>query len=363
MVCPFIIAFPIVDMRLLAVFLVLSSTIVSGECLVIDHRHTNASMIPVYWIERAKELTVHYAHTSHGSQIISGLNALGESDQQYRVAVREADTAGLPEVDDTPALRIYDGNPPETYVMPEGYWASPEGLESTERVARTGEYDLSMWSWCGQQSENDAATVNRYLATLDSLEKQHNRMRFIYMTGHTDGGSATLERNNQLIRDYCQRNGKVLFDFADIESWDPAGKRYPDTDDSCGWCGDWCDSHPQDCVGLTDECAHSHPLNCNLKAQAFWWMMARLSGWDGNPKTAETATSSQTTIQATTVTTVSMMATSSTTAKVNSFTSSTLKTTTTSLDEQAPTGSNGSGNIEPGLLERIFLFFRKILNF
>ena len=28
--------------------------------------------------------------------------------------------------------------------------------------------------------------------------------------------------------------------------------------------------------------AHSHCLNCYQKGKAFWWMMARIAGWDGN---------------------------------------------------------------------------------
>lgn len=33
------------------------------------------------------------------------------------------------------------------------------------------------------------------------------------------------------------------------------------------------------------DCAHSRPLNCNLKGRAFWWMVARLAGWDGEART------------------------------------------------------------------------------
>ena len=181
---------------------------------------------------------------------------------------------------------IYDGNDydGDNYITPEMYWASDDGRNQTNQVAESGLFDYSMWSWCGQQSDNSEDDVNTYLATLAQFEAAHPAMRYIYMTGHTDGGGETLARNNQMVRDYVNANGKVLFDFADIEQYDPDGNYYPNTDDSCPWCPQWCADHPDDCAELPDEaewCAHTHPLQCWLKGQAFWWMMARLAGWPG----------------------------------------------------------------------------------
>ncbi|HPR65352.1 MAG TPA: SGNH/GDSL hydrolase family protein [Thermoanaerobaculia bacterium] len=260
-----------------------------SQAIIIDHTCTDISKIPSSWLEQAKQLTLHFAHTSHGSQIITGILSLEELHPQYSVAVNESDTPGLPPVEIPPALRIYDGNPGTTYVEPENYWYGIDGLNATRSVAATGDYNYSMWSWCGQLSWYDVSEVQGYLAAMNQLEQEFPSMRFIYMTGHLDGSGTDglLNQLNDIIRQYCRDHNKVLFDFADIESYDPDGNAYLDrwADDGCyydggNWAEEWCAVHPNSELCAYCDCAHSHPLNCNQKSRAFWWMMARLAGWE-----------------------------------------------------------------------------------
>jgi len=256
----------------------------ASGALVVDHTSVAAfDRIPAQWLEAAKQLTLHYVHASHGGQIISGIEALELVDPTYSVAIGFYSTVILPPQENPPALRIYRNT-----LDPTGYWSTPLGRELTREAATTDLFDFSMFSWCGEQSGNDAATVQQYLDTLDAFESEFPAMRFIYMTGHTDGTDTpstpnTLKYNNNLVKQYVVNNNKVLFDFADIESYDPAGNYYVNNSEGyCTWCEDWCNSHPDDCTNLASSCAHTHPYICKLKAKAFWYMMARLAGWDGN---------------------------------------------------------------------------------
>ncbi len=285
--------------KLIYLFLIFAACQLGAQqAIIIDHTCTDISQIPDYWLEKAKELTIHYAHTSHGSQINTGLYALESMyPVKYSYARRSSSSsAGLPAVEDPPAIRMYDGNPPETYIQPEDYWRGTSALNRTRAVVSTGDYDYSMWAWCGQMSSQNDAYVNEYLAAISQLESEYPNVGFIYITGHTDGGGldGDLHHHNNMIRTYCINNNKILFDFADIESYDPGGNYFLDKDcddecnyDSGNWADEWIAANPgTELTQLADysncsSCAHSKRLNCVLKARAFWWMMARLAGWDG----------------------------------------------------------------------------------
>jgi len=249
--------------------------------IIIDHYCTDINKIPPQWIEKAKsEFRIFYAHSSHGSQIVSGMEVLSDKSDLYSFNKKGKKVA----------LSFHDqkrygdlGNPNRT----EWYYKTRKLLESSKN-----DRNVVMWSWCGQVSHSSQENIETYLNLMNKLEDDYPNIIFIYMTGHLDGSGeeGTLHRRNNQIREFCRKNNKVLFDFADIESYDPNGNYFLNkgADDGCNykengviknWAEKWCKAHPQECPSC--KCAHSHPLNCLLKGRAFWWMMARLAGWAG----------------------------------------------------------------------------------
>ncbi len=196
-----------------------------------------------------------YGHTSHGSQLITGMNILAEQDTSFLI----------------PPLVEYGGDL--------GAGDNLAWVQTTrDFLDSQPELNIVIWSWCGGVSGISEAGIEAYLDSMTTLESEYPGVIFVYMTGHLDGtgpdGNLYL-RNNQ-IRSYCTAHDKVLFDFADIESYNPNDVWYPDGSDDCAWCAQWCASH--DCP-VCSECAHSHCFNCYQKGKAAWWLLARLTGW------------------------------------------------------------------------------------
>lgn len=250
---------------------------------ILDHRSADLEPLPRSDAKAVRDkLSVVYWHTSHGSQLRTGMDGMdaffgGQGD--YAVG----GPGGL-RLDDH--YGPYDlGNPGLT---------DPAG--NFETVTRTylaahPDTNVVLWSWCGQVSGATKEDIDLYLQKMSRLEADFPDVRFVYMTGHADGSgeSGNLAIRNRQIRQFCERNGRWLFDFYDIECYDPNGSYYgsKSVNDECwydsdgdgsrdrNWAEEWQAANP----GAWWNCssAHSLPINANRKAMAAWRLLARIA--------------------------------------------------------------------------------------
>ncbi len=250
-----------------------------SEPLIIDHTCEQLSSIPMNWIDSVQaNQKWHYAHTSHGSQLTTGLQRIEDDDAQYS-QVRGG--SYLPTESD--ALCIFDGQENDTYISPDEYWQTKSGMDKTRDVLNHNpDLNVSQWSWCTQLNSYSENDVNAYLDSIAVLESEFPNVTFVYMTGNAQAtGSSGYNRylRNEQIRQYCRENNRVLFDFADLDAW----WYNPDTEE-------W-EQNTYEYDGHTvpvehehfngSEAGHTTYESCEQKGRAVWWLMAKLSGWEG----------------------------------------------------------------------------------
>ncbi len=249
--------------------------------LIIDHNCIDIESIPSEWIDAVQtNVKIHYAHTSHGGQITTGLERIETSDATYSQAQA---SLSLPTEDG--ALCLFDGNGDDTYITPDEYWETPTGISTTQAtIDANPEFSVSLWSWCTQLNYYSLAQVEQYLSAMSDFETANPEVTFVYMTCNAQAsGSDGYNRfvNNQRIREYCRENDKVLFDFADLDSWSNWDHSTYDYDvDSVTYHVPV--EHP-DFNG--DQAGHTTFTSCEQKGKAFWWMVAMLAGWNSGAST------------------------------------------------------------------------------
>ncbi|KAF0128709.1 MAG: hypothetical protein FD155_3041 [Bacteroidetes bacterium] len=282
------------------IFFWFSMGIVVSQPLIVNHSSTQISEIPQSAIDAAKSaLHIAYGHTSHGSQLTEGMdglvgfmNANGYPVDLY--AWSNGGSGGTLDLHDY-AMDGDVGYYPEWVNNTRNYLGIPNAING-RGSGPNADVNVIIWSWCGQVEEKfvSGTLFSEYLNPMAELESDYFGIKFVYMTGHLDHwDDANNKAANQAIRDYCQANNKVLYDFADIESYDPDDTYFQYSSDDCSyynssgtllgnWATEWQDTHTEGVDWYQCGAAHTYPLNSNQKAYAAWWLWAALAGWDQN---------------------------------------------------------------------------------
>ena len=275
---------------------------INGSGILIDHTSVDLDNLTEAVTDIPKDLLrIRYQHTSHGSQLMTGMHALKTFPAfGDRFAAERDGGEGILDMHDA-----IDGGPSDlsTGDSIDGNGVTP-WVTATRNLLGTpyaGHINVIMWSWCSINGHD----AQRYVDNMEVLISEYPEVAFVFMTGHSEGQGENLDTNsvhynNQLIRQHCAQNNRILFDFADIEAHDPAGNYYWDMDmrdnlDYSGgnWAAEWISANSGDVLeqlttgnGVdgfsgTSGCAHSDSpseanLNCVLKGIAAWQLYVEI---------------------------------------------------------------------------------------
>jgi len=276
--------------------------------------------IPEQYITYAREnFHIAYQHTSHGTHVSRGVFGLPDykdgDDKLFGVSLNKQETG---------KLTFYD-YAVQSYAA-DGETATDLSFDETGFIQATRNFlddpgnahvNVVMWSWCDIAGHN---VSENYLPGMTDLISEYgeggakigtsagqrkNPVHFIFMTGHANEnnniGDGKPASQAELINNYCRENEQFCLDYYSIDSHDMEENYWEDVNDdgySTSYGGnfykDWQNNHiagegywkNREIPGgnVTYGAHNSQHITANRKAIAFWWILARMAGWNDIPE-------------------------------------------------------------------------------
>jgi hypothetical protein len=239
--------------------------------------HTTASLfenIPSEYAVKAATIRHMFRHASVGTTIDGGLNCLQGTKNRCT---------------EYPQYQ-YDRRNWAFQIRPNSGWFGKINDFALEVRRQIDSFDVFAFKYCyldgldmvaepcGSPLKEDRVTTawETLRDTMLALESAFPQKKFIWWTiPLTQIGQRCTDELNAKIRSYCQQNGKILFDLADIESHDTAGIHTVNTEGYELAFKPYCGEQKEDA-----QACHPNDFGSSIIAKAFWVMMAQLSGWE-----------------------------------------------------------------------------------
>lgn len=267
--------------------------------------------IPEFTLSKIRsDFEIAYFHTSHGTHVsygAFGLPGFKNGDENKFGISKSKESNKLYFRDNPGGFSVSDlsnaDNDWNKWITEARTW-----LELPENSGVT----VFMWSWCNIAGHNATTYCNSMQTLINEYgiggtkvglgRARENPVNFVFMTGHANTNSNTGAGNPKeqasIIRGFCQDKGYYCIDYYSIDTHDMNAVYYEDTGDngnSVAYGGnfylDWQNSHiegidwyqnrnsPDGSVTYGQH--NTQHITANRKAFAFWWVMAKISGWEG----------------------------------------------------------------------------------
>ena len=241
-----------------------------GEFILIDHSSIDKfSLIPDDVIAKAASFRVLFRHASVGENIRYGLECM-----YGNYPARRPNSCGsFHNLKYDSSLWVFQnrGNPG---------WIEKVDDFVRETEAQQDQFDVLMFT-LGYLDGFDGMSYpvisdpenfqTMYIDKLVGLETRYPDKKFVWWTmSLAQEGQQNTTKFDEMLRSYAMENGKILVDMADIESHDLQGNPCFDKNNI-----------PVICSIYTNEIVSGHlnETGRDRMAKAFWYMMARLTGW------------------------------------------------------------------------------------
>lgn len=256
-----------------------------SRAIIANHTQIGTfASIPAKALSSAAAIKTLFMHQSTGANVVSlGFNCLAglrnEPDNFPPECIAYAKTPYAPYNNRNLIWRIWADTTANAATKTE-QWISV--VESQQK-----DFQVLGMKYCYVDSYN--LDFNVYKTAMERLEKTYPQKTFIWSTTALYGkdqmeapgfvtsfpNAKNVQSFNQQLRDYARSNNKILYDLADIESHDPKGNACLSSSGLEMLCEAYYTGYGGGGGG------HPNVEGSIRMAKGFWYLMARISGWDG----------------------------------------------------------------------------------